>query len=117
MKLPGVLGARGRTAILAPLAALAAGCMTQDKVVPAINEVNQVFRNQYESILAQKGTRVFALPRGRTFAGVRAAMSQLGMRMDGQDADLGYLNFSAPAPLPLNLQEWGEVAQADRLIR
>jgi len=75
MKLPGVLGARGRTAILAPLAALAAGCMTQDKVVPAINEVNQVFRNQYESILAQKGTRVFALPRGRTFAGVRAATS------------------------------------------
>jgi hypothetical protein len=44
---------------------------------------------------------------------VRAAMSQLGMRMDGQDADLGYLNFSAPAPLPLNMQEWGEVARAD----
>jgi hypothetical protein len=113
MELPGVLGARVRTTMLALLASLAAGCMTQDKVVPAINEVNQVFRNQYESILAQKGTRVFDLPRGRTFAGVRAAMSQLGMRMDGQDADLGYLNFSAPAPLPLNLQEWGEVAQAD----
>jgi len=113
MKLPGVLGAQGRTATLALLAALAAGCMTQDKVVPAINEVNQVFRNQYESILAQKGTRVFALPRGRTFAGVRAAMSQLGMRVDGQDADLGYLNFSAPAPLPLNMREWGEVAHAD----
>lgn len=113
MKLPESNCARGRTAILAVLVVLASGCMTQDKVVPAINEVNQVFRNQYESILAQKGTRVFTVPRSRTFAGVRAAMSQLGMRMDGQDADLGYLNFSAPAPLPLNMKEWGEVAQAD----
>ncbi len=113
MELPGTWSAWRRAAILALLASLAAGCMTQEKVVPAINEVNQVFRNQYESILAQKGTRLFALPRGRTFAGVRAALSQLGMRMDGQDADLGYLNFSAPAPLPLNMQEWGEVAQAD----
>jgi hypothetical protein len=113
MKLPGIRGAPGRTAVLTLLAALAAGCITQDKARDAINEVNQVFRNQYESILAQKGTREFAVPRGKTFAGVRAAMSQLGMRMDGQDADLGYLNFSAPAPLPLNLQEWGEVAQAD----
>lgn len=113
MKLPGSRSARGRTAILALLAALAAGCVTQDKARDAIGEVNQVFRNQYESILAQKGTRVFATPRGKTFAGVRAAMSQLGMRMDGQDADLGYLNFSAPAPLPLNMREWGEVAQAD----
>jgi hypothetical protein len=112
MTLPGCRSAGGR-AILGLLALLMAGCMTQDKVVPAINEVNQVFRNQYESILAQKGTRVFALPRERTFAGVRAALSQLGMRMDGQDADLGYLNFSAPAPLPLNMQEWGEVAKAD----
>ena len=113
MKLPGICGARGRTVVLALLAALAAGCMTQDKARDAISEVNQVFRNQYESILAQKGTRVFAVPRGKTFAEVRAAMSQLGMRMDGQDADLGYLNFSAPAPLPLNMREWGEVAQAD----
>lgn len=113
MKLPGAVGARGGTAILALLAVLAAGCMTQDKVRDAITEVNEVFRNQYESILAQKGTRVFALPSGRTFSGVRTAMSQLGMRMDGQDADLGYLNFSSPAPRPLNLQEWGEVAKAD----
>jgi len=113
MELPGTWSTWLRAAIPAVLACLVAGCMTQDKVRDAINEVNQVFRNQYESILAQKGTRVFPLPRGRTFAGVRAALSQLGMRMDGQDADLGYLNFSAPAPLPLNVQEWGEVAQAD----
>ncbi len=113
MKLQANGCARGRTATLVLLASLAAGCMTPDKVVPAINEVNQTFRKQYESILAHKGTRVFALPRERTFAGVRAALSQLGMRMDGQDADLGYLNFSAPAPVPLNTQEWGEVARAD----
>jgi len=113
MEVPGTWSACLRAAILGLLASLVAGCMTQDKVRDAITEVNQVFRNQYESILAQKGTRVFAVPRDKTFTGVRTALSQLGMRMDGQDADLGYLNFSATAPLPLNMQEWGEVAQAD----
>jgi len=95
------------------LALLAAGCMTQDKVRDAIVEVNTVFRTQYESILAQKGTRVFAVNKDAAFPGVRAAMFQLGMHLESQDAGLGYLNFSAPAPRPLNLQEWREVAQAD----
>jgi hypothetical protein len=105
--------ARGRAAAATLLMLLASGCVTQDKVRDAITEVNQVFRAQYESILAQKGTRVFTASRNQTFVGVRAALSRLGMRMDGQDADLGYLNFSAPAPRPLNMQEWSEVAQAD----
>lgn len=105
--------ARSRAAAVILLAALVAGCVTQDRARDAINEVNEVFRGQYESILAQKGTRVFPVPRGRAFTGVRAAMGQLGMRMDGQDADLGYLNFSAPAPQPLDFKEWSEVARAD----
>lgn len=95
------------------LAVLAAGCMTQDKVRDAINEVNVVFRTQYETILAQKGTRVFAVSQGAAFPGVRAAMFQLGMHLESQDAGLGYLSFAAPAPRPLNLLEWREVAQAD----
>ncbi len=105
--------AQCRAVAAALLAMLAAGCMTQDKVRDAIVEVNTVFRTQYESILAQKGTRVFTVSQNAAFPGVRAAMFRLGMRMDSQDEGLGYLNFSAPAPRPLNLQEWREVAQAD----
>jgi len=95
------------------LAVIAAGCMTQDKVRDAIVEVNTVFRTQYESILAQKGTRVFTVSQHVAFPGVRAAMFQLGMHLESQDAGLGYLSFAASAPRPLNLQEWREVAQAD----
>lgn len=95
------------------LAMVAAGCMTQDKVRDAIIEVNTVFRGQYESILAQKGTRVFAVNKDAAFPGVRAAMFRLGMQLESQDAGLGYLSFAAPAPRPLNLQEWREVARAD----
>lgn len=95
------------------LAVLSAGCTTQDKVRDAINEVNTVFRGQYESILALKGTRVFAVNKDAAFPGVRAAMFQLGMHVESQDAGLGYVSFAAPAPRPLNMQEWREVAQAD----
>ncbi len=102
-----------RAGLSALLAVLASGCATQDRISIAIEVVNREFKSQYEQILVEKGTRAFNVQPAEAFAGVRAAMFRLGMRLESQDADLGYLNFSAPAPTPLNLQEWKEVAQAD----
>jgi hypothetical protein len=93
--------------------ALAAGCASQDQIRDAITEVNQVFRSDYERILAEKGTRVFAARHADTFAAARAAMLQLGMRIDSQDPDLGYLNCSAPAPMPMSMEEWRETVEAE----
>jgi hypothetical protein len=90
-----------------------AGCMTQEKVRDAITEVNQAFRIQYEGILAHQGTRVFPTRPDTTFPAVRAALFRLGMHIDSQDAGLGYLSASAPAPRPLGTEEWSKVAEAD----
>lgn len=103
----------GRASLCALLAVLAQGCATPERVRPAIEEVNQEFKAQYERILAEKGTRVFNVPPAQAFAGVRAALNRLGMRLEGQDADLGYLTVAAPAPTPLSAEEWKVVAQAD----
>ena len=102
-----------RAGICALLAALAQGCATQENIRAAIQEVNQEFKQQYEQILEEKGTRAFNVVPAETLAGVRAAMLRLGMRIEGQDAQLGYLNFAAPAPTPLSDEEWKDVVRAD----
>lgn len=105
--------ANGRAVLCALLAMLVQGCTTPERVRPAIQEVNQEFKAQYERILAELGTRAFNVPPAEAFAGARAALVHLGMRLESQDADLGYLHVAATAPTPLNLEEWKAVAQAD----
>jgi hypothetical protein len=102
-----------RVAACAGLLAALQGCVTPERARPAIEEVNQEFKAQYERILAEKGTRRFDVKPAAAFLGTRAAIFELGMRLESQDPDLGYLGFAAPAPTPLNLQEWQRVAQAD----
>jgi hypothetical protein len=102
-----------RAGACALLAVIASGCATNENIRAAILEVNQEFKTQYEEILAERGTRGFNVVPGEAFAGVRKSLMDLGMRLEAQDADLGYLNFAAAAPTPLNDAEWKAVAQAD----
>jgi hypothetical protein len=100
--------------LCAALSLLLQGCPpAPERVRPAIEEVNQEFKTQYERILAEKGTRLFSVKPADAFLGTRNAIFRLGMRLESQDPDLGYLSFAAPAPTPLNLKEWEKVAQAD----
>ena len=104
----------GWAGVCAALCLLLQGCApAPERVRPAIEEVNQKFKTQYERILAEKGTRLFSVKPADAFLGTRNAIFHLGMRLESQDPDLGYLSFAAPAPTPLNLKEWEKVAQAD----
>ena len=51
-----------RYSSLALLAVLAAGCVSDDQKRSAITHVNEAFRQDYERILEQKGTRLYCLP-------------------------------------------------------
>jgi len=103
-----------RASACALLALLLQGCApAPERVRPAIEEVNQEFKTQYERILAEKGTRAFNVRPADAFMGTRTALFRLGMRLEGQDPDLGYMSVAAPAPTPLTLDEWKAVAQAD----
>jgi hypothetical protein len=92
---------------------LAQGCASTPEISCAINDINKAFQQQYERILAEKGTRRFAVPPADAFVGTRTALFRLGMRLETQDPDLGLLSVAAPAPTPLNQEEWKQVAQAD----
>lgn len=103
--------ARGR--ILALVALLATGCATDDQIRGALIDVNNEFRQQYERILAENGTRVYKVKRQEAFNATRIALARLAMRIGGQSEELGYLNVFAPAPIPLSPDEWRQAADRD----
>ena len=103
-----------RALLLAFLAAALAACaVSEAQVRDAINDVNRDFRAEYERILAEKGVRVYRVPRAVAYDHLVAIMQRLGMRIGDQAADMGYLNIFAPAPAPLSAQEWQTAAEAD----
>ena len=102
--------------LCALLAVFLAGCA----VVPgekerraAVVAINKAFRADYEAILAENGTRVFNVTRAEAYDAVRVSMARLGMTVEAQDPVLGYVNVYAPAPRPLNNEEWETAAAAD----
>ena len=103
----------GRGMLVLLGATLMAGCASKDELRRAAEEVSDVFRVEYERILKERGTRVYARRGDDAVYRVRTAALQLGMRVESYDLDLGYVRFSAPAPQPLTLREWGEVADHD----
>jgi hypothetical protein len=57
---------------------------------------------------------LYRASRGETYDALVVAMQQrVGMHLGDQARDLGYANFFAPAPKPLDAKEWGQAAEAD----
>lgn len=102
--------------VCALLAGLLAGCGVlpgKDERRAAVDSINKAFRADYEAILAENGTRIFSVPRAEAYDAVRVTMARLGMTVEAQDPVLGYVNVFAPAPRPLNDEEWQRAAAAD----
>ena len=109
----GTAAAWCRASACALLAALVQGCVSDEGIRCALTDVNREFKDQYERILEDKGTRAFNVKPSDAFLGTRFALFRLGMRLESQDLDLGLMTLAAPAPAPLNLEEWKTAAQAD----
>ena len=90
-----------------------AGCMSQEVKRDAINDINRAFKEDYEAILARKGTHFARAGTGETFDATAAALVSLGMELRQQSRGLGFINADAAAPLPLSRSEWDRAGAAD----
>ena len=97
----------------AALALYLAGCASEPQIGAAIGDVNKSFRADYEAVLAKKGTRRYPVSRAEAYDAVRVTMARLGMMVEAQDPVLGFVNVYAPAPRPLDLDEWRQAAELD----
>jgi hypothetical protein len=100
-------------ACLYAVLALLSGCVSDQQKHDAIVAVNLEFRAQYEAILAEKGTRGYALKRDDAFSAMSNALVDLGMRQESMDPSLGFMSFYAKAPTPLSDEDWRTTAEAD----
>lgn len=92
---------------------LVAGCVTQGEKRDATLAVNSAFQAEYEKILAEKGVRRYKVKKTEAFVALYAALSRIGMRVESQESEVGYLSVYAASPIPLNAQEWRQAADAD----
>lgn len=104
---------RFKAAVVAAVALLAAGCVTDDEKIKAIKAVNENFRVQYEAILSERGTHVVNAHREDAYTAMRVALATMGMQLDNQDPKLGYFSVFASAPLPLDAGEWATASEID----
>lgn len=96
------------------LAVVLSGCApTQQEIGSAITAMNQAFQADYEAMLARNGVRSYKVRSLDAFVALHAAFGKLGMGIVDQDAQLGTLSASAPAPRPLDANEWRQAAAVD----
>ena len=89
------------------------GCMSQEVKREAIDDINRAFKEDYEAILARKGTHFARASTAETFDAAGAALVSLGMELRQQSRGLGFINADAAAPLPLSRAEWDRAAAND----
>jgi hypothetical protein len=104
---------RVRTWLGLAVIALVAGCVSQEAKRDAINDINAAFKVEYEAALARNGTRVVAASPAESFDAVYATFVKLGLVVRQQSLALGFISAEAPAPLPLNRDEWDRAAVID----
>ena len=107
------LRVRGRTLVALTLIALTAGCVTFDEKVEAARSVSRVFCEKYEAIISERGTRIVHATRDDAYTAMRAALASVGMQVESQSPKLGIFSVHAPAPLPLQADEFERTSAQD----
>lgn len=90
-----------------------ASCVSDQTKREAIRDINAAFKPQYEATLAKYGVRTIDVRPDLAFDAVNAAMVRLGFVVQQQSRGLGLIAAEAPAPRPLDLDEWSRAAAAD----
>lgn len=87
---------------------------TEEEAIRAITAVNERFKACYEETLSQNGTHTYRnVSTDAAFSAVGAAMKRMEMSTVEADRSIGYLKVSAPAPTPLDEQEWRAAKKDD----
>jgi hypothetical protein len=95
--------------------AILVGCKTlsEEAKRDGINAVNEEFKKQYEETLEKNGTHVVGARPDDAFNAIVAALVKLGFVVHQQSRDLGVVSVEAPAPSPLDRNEFDSAAALD----
>ena len=85
-----------------------------EQIRAAFTKLNAAFKDAYERIIRERGSRTVGAPRTVAFDSLHAAFKPLGMITEIRDPDLGLLTVAARAPAPLDANEWRTTLLSDQ---
>lgn len=103
--------------VLLPLA-MGKACevdVTDQRVADTVHEINAVFREGYQEMLTDIGTRHFDIDQQTAFTAMKHTLESLGFENINTEADY-YLSGFAPAPLPLDDRDWKQAMVKDEPV-
>lgn len=89
------------------------GCVTNKQYNRAIHKVEAAWKEVNDQTLLKEGRRFFKATKHQGFLAAQLSAGQLGMVVEDQSFDTGFLFVTAPAPTPLTMTEWAMVQDAD----
>lgn len=102
--------------LLAAVALCGAKCtevdVTDPRVRDTVAEINATFQHRYRALLDEIGTRHFEVGAAVAMEGMRRTLESLGFEVINSEGDY-YLCVTAPAPSPLDENEWAQVVRED----
>ena len=79
----------------------------------AILKLESTWLQENLRILEKDGRRQYKASKQQAFEATQLAVRRLGMVVDEQNYETGFMLVSAPAPTPLTMEEWAEVQKQD----
>lgn len=79
----------------------------------AILKLDSAWLQTNVRILESEGHRQFSASKQQAFEAAQLAVRRLGMIVEEQNYETGFLLATAPAPIPLTMEEWSEVQEKD----
>jgi len=102
-----------RLAVVILIAVITNACVSQHSIKNAAKRVESEWKAQNEDILKTEGRRTFKATKRQGFEAAQSAASRLGMIIESQTYETGFLFMAAPVPTPLTALEWERVQEAE----
>ena len=102
-----------RTSSIAAMALVVSGCVSQTAYNAAVTRLDLHWKERNDRTFERQGRRTIEANRYHAFIAAQASIRRLGMFVEEQNYQTGYVKASAPAPVPLTATEWETVRRTD----
>ena len=89
------------------------GCVSNQSYRDAITRVEAEWKVINDQTLKEDGQRHYRATKEQGFTAAQASASELGMVVEEQSYETGFLFVTAPAPTPLTMSDWEKVQKED----
>jgi hypothetical protein len=90
-----------------------AACVSSKQYNQAILQLESAWKETNKRTLESEGRKLFKATKQQGFTAAQLSVRRLGMVVEQQNYETGFLLVTAPAPVPLTMSDWEEVQKSD----